>query len=387
MDIAVQFGRFPQRPSDLFLKLFYGVICTLERDRLAGCVSPRLVGVSGVTPLTIISTIPDILHHYYHVIVHAQKEVLFATVDRKIALLNSNNIDDRPNLEMMVHYEGDIVNSFYDTFLISWWIPFQPDLVCLREEALAHPDFHFGVDNTTIASMKRLSQQVVAHDIKETDKYLDEPFPLLSDEEKSSTAPQQESRNVHLPDNRATATDELTDNIIGDESALRSNSLLTDHLNKSCTAAQSTKFAANLSPRELEKLLSDFTPFIIHTPHQPFPIALINRFPHGTPIHTDIANPQDAAWLGAFRYAQKSIFIQSPTFNASPAIDGIIAACRRGIRVILWLGLGFNDLYQGFGTFQGGTNENVVKKIYGKLRKGGDGAEKYLETFWYVGKG
>ncbi|CAF1411032.1 unnamed protein product [Rotaria sordida] len=42
MDIAVQFGRFPQRPSDLFLKLFYGVICTLERDRSALKWGPEL---------------------------------------------------------------------------------------------------------------------------------------------------------------------------------------------------------------------------------------------------------------------------------------------------------------------------------------------------------
>ncbi|CAF5114211.1 unnamed protein product, partial [Rotaria sp. Silwood1] len=75
-----KFGRFSQRPSDLFLKLFYGVICTLQHNPLAGCVSPSLIGSTGVIPLTIISTIPDIMYHYYHVIVHAQKEILFATM-------------------------------------------------------------------------------------------------------------------------------------------------------------------------------------------------------------------------------------------------------------------------------------------------------------------
>ncbi|CAF5173760.1 unnamed protein product, partial [Rotaria magnacalcarata] len=89
---------------------------------------------------------------------------------------------------------------------------------------------------------------------------------------------------------------------------------------------------------------------------------------------------------GAFRYAKKSIFIQSPTLNASPAIDGIIAACRRGVVVTIWLGLGFNDLVEGFGTFQGGTNEHVVKKLYKKLRDGNDGAIKYLQVYWYTGK-
>ncbi|CAF1585690.1 unnamed protein product [Adineta ricciae] len=73
MNLAAKYGRFPQRPSDLFLKLFYGVICTLEHNPMAGCVSPALVGTSGVIPLTVISTIADIMRHYSHEITHAEK--------------------------------------------------------------------------------------------------------------------------------------------------------------------------------------------------------------------------------------------------------------------------------------------------------------------------
>ncbi|CAF4320903.1 unnamed protein product, partial [Rotaria sordida] len=62
----------------------------------------------------------------------------------RIALLSSNNIQDRPNLEMMSHFEGDIVNSFYDTFLISWWLLFKPNLVCLKDEAFINDHFQFG---------------------------------------------------------------------------------------------------------------------------------------------------------------------------------------------------------------------------------------------------
>jgi hypothetical protein len=76
LNFAANFGRFPSRPSDLFLKLFYNVLCTLKRDPLCGVVSPSLIGTSGVIPLTIISTIPDIMQHYYHCIVHAKNEVL-----------------------------------------------------------------------------------------------------------------------------------------------------------------------------------------------------------------------------------------------------------------------------------------------------------------------
>jgi len=79
LNLAEKFGRFSSRPSDLFLKLFHNVLCTLKRDPLSGRVSPSLIGTTGVLPLTIISTIPDIMQHYYHCIVHAETEVLLAT--------------------------------------------------------------------------------------------------------------------------------------------------------------------------------------------------------------------------------------------------------------------------------------------------------------------
>src|SRR4029077_14232201 len=106
---------------------------------------------------------------------------------------------------------------------------------------------------------------------------------------------------------------------------LSTESPLTDHLNRSAESAHQTEPDEKLSDDDLNKLAQDFTPFIFHQSHQPFPIALVNRLPHGAPGHKNTANPQDAAWLGAFRYAEKSIFIQSPTLNAKPAIDGILS--------------------------------------------------------------
>jgi hypothetical protein len=64
-----------------------------------------------------------------------------------------------------------------------------------------------------------------------------------------------------------------------------------------------------------------------------------------------------------------------------------ITACQRGIWVIVWIDLGFNDLTEGHGTLQGGTNEHVIKKLYKKLKKEKDGAEHFLEVFWYTAKG
>jgi phosphatidylserine/phosphatidylglycerophosphate/cardiolipin synthase-like enzyme len=495
LDLAANFGRFPYRPSDLFLKLFHNVLCTLRRDPLAGCVSPCLTGTSGVIPLTIISTIPDIMQHYYHCIIHAEKEVLLATnfweksasvnvigkalrdlskragndnrsiivkimidhptkdnllhyhsilpidkwpdydiplpheipnlslevnnyhrmimgtfhskfmiVDRRFALLNSNNIQDRPNLEMMSHFEGDIVHSFYDTYLISWWLPFEPSLVCLKDHLSSENDYLFGINNRRILSVQQPLKQAVARarlrlqshlEEEESDVYLHAPLASDEDDQQvdgarfSSVAIQAlvHHRQSHSPGVLVKATNDLTGAILDYNMAPRSGSPLTAHLNKSSKSAHATKPDENLSNEELERLGFDFCPFIFHQKHQPVPIALVNRLPRGTPGHIDTANPQGAAWMGAFRYAKKSIFIQSPTLNASPAIDGIIDACRRGVIVTLWLDLGFNDLAEGFGTFQGGTNEHVVKKLYKKLEEGNDGAERYLEVFWYTGKG
>jgi hypothetical protein len=59
---------------------------------------------------------------------------------------------------------------------------------------------------------------------------------------------------------------------------------------------------------------------------------------------------------------------QTPTFNASPIIASTLAACRRGVQVTLYLDLGFNDQSEMI-PFQGGTNEDVVHRMYRALRR------------------
>jgi hypothetical protein len=69
-------------------------------------------------------------------------------VDRKVALVNSNNIQDRPNVEMMIHLEGPIVDSLYDTALISWFRPMHPPLPLIGSR-YRPPEggYKFGMDN------------------------------------------------------------------------------------------------------------------------------------------------------------------------------------------------------------------------------------------------
>ncbi|KAI1923336.1 hypothetical protein LOZ52_001078 [Ophidiomyces ophidiicola] len=229
LNTALQCGKWgSQRPSDLFLKIYHDALCPLMQDPMSGLVSPPLMGSSGVVPLTIIGTLPDICHHLANCIVRAEKEIIFLTsywiysnnsqlltnamrelskrtalrgtrvvmkmmydrgnvkqvlnnrqpvsrnealservrlpspeeipnidlqvlnyhrpvvgtlhskvmiVDRKMALLMSNNIQDNDNLEMMVRFEGSIVDSFYDMALISWDISLQPPLPMIESPA------------------------------------------------------------------------------------------------------------------------------------------------------------------------------------------------------------------------------------------------------------
>lgn len=52
----------------------------------------------------------------------------YMIVDRKIAVLQSNNIQDNDNMEMIIHLEGPIVDSMYDMALISWDKKLEPPL-------------------------------------------------------------------------------------------------------------------------------------------------------------------------------------------------------------------------------------------------------------------
>ena len=59
----------------------------------------------------------------------------FTVIDRKIALLQSSNIQDNDNLEMLSHIEGPIVDGFYDAALLSWGKPLDPPLPLLGTPA------------------------------------------------------------------------------------------------------------------------------------------------------------------------------------------------------------------------------------------------------------
>jgi hypothetical protein len=60
-------------------------------------------------------------------------------VDRQIAIVQSNNIQDIDNMEMMTQFEGPIVDSFYEVALISWHNALKPPLPLLDRPAAGLP--------------------------------------------------------------------------------------------------------------------------------------------------------------------------------------------------------------------------------------------------------
>lgn len=128
----------------------------------------------------------------------------------------------------------------------------------------------------------------------------------------------------------------------------------------------------------------EYLPHIFHAPHEECPMVLLNRAPYGTLGNPDSAllNAQDAAWLAGLKYAKKNVFIQSPTLNAVPMVEGILKAVGRGIECTLYIDVGFNDggeVLPG----QGGINEEVSKRMFAKLNE--DEKER-LKFYWYTGE-
>lgn len=82
-----------------------------------------------------------------------------------MALLQSSNIQDNDNLEMLAHIEGPIVDSFYDAALLSWGKALEPALPLLNSPAAEAPiPCHQGKSNGTPAQSE--AQDLPEHTTK-----------------------------------------------------------------------------------------------------------------------------------------------------------------------------------------------------------------------------
>ncbi|KAH7093761.1 phospholipase D active site motif protein [Paraphoma chrysanthemicola] len=284
----------------------------------------------------------------------------YMIVDRKLAIVQSNNIQDNDNLEMMTHLEGPIVDSLYDTALLSWEKEFKPALPCLGSPA-----------TTSVFS-----------------SFNDPSFQSLFDQRRDShfndmmangdaKLPMHAPGDPHYDPDIASEIRRLFSNLKAapGESPIDP---VTRHLNLSMKQT---------TPSTVPALDSvSFSPFIPHPPHAPFPMALVNRAPYGAPTNTSLIVPQNLAWLSAIRHAQHTIFIQTPNLNARPLLPAILSAVRRGVEVKYYVCLGYNDsgeLLPG----QGGINETVAANLYASLSGPEDAdARTRLKVFYYVAK-
>jgi len=291
----------------------------------------------------------------------------FMTVDRKYAVISSNNIQDNDNLEMMTHLEGPIVDSFYDVCLISWHEDLSPPLPSYNTPACegGFPTFNEQAFNSLFDSSGNIlvPEHGDARDLEQ----------VVAD----GNSPQLPLHAPGDPHYDADIAGEVTrmQSVLSPDNSKSRMDKVAEHLNRA-TRQHTPRSAPECEPHE------EMTPYIPHSVHEPFPIALVNRKPWGAPNHACVNTPQNEAWLSAVRNATHSIFIQTPDLNAGPLLPELLAAVRRGVDTTYYVCLGYNDSGELLPK-QGGTNEMVASKLYSELN---DQEKKSLHVGYYVGK-
>ncbi|KAI0890297.1 IQ calmodulin-binding motif protein [Annulohypoxylon maeteangense] len=344
----------------------------------------------------------------------------YMIVDRKIAVLQSNNIQDNDNLEMMVQLEGPIVDSMYDMALISWHKKLEPPLPYLDCPAAMSGSGSFDASHAAIFGPEgAVKSHVAVVDPDKLPKRNGEGLEVLERKQSwevvnhNGTADPSSSNGEIIESNgshgRVTSADhdsEITHSVISPET-LPEHTAEDPHYDVDLAGEiQRVQASISLKPgetpmravtRHLNHTVNEgfegnapdcdprdeMTPYVPHPAHEPFPMALVCRPPYGPPNHASVSNPQNAAWLSALRNAQKNVFIQSPTLNAEPLIPAIVEACERGVDVYCYVCLGYNDSGEML-PMQGGHNESIAHNLYTKLLS--PDAKPRLHWYWYVAK-
>ncbi|OJJ76242.1 hypothetical protein ASPBRDRAFT_192399 [Aspergillus brasiliensis CBS 101740] len=421
------------------IQIYHDALCALEKNPMSGVVSPPLMGSNGVVPLTIIAPLPDLCRHMANCIVRAEKEVFLATnfwihsdastlvtnafrelsrragergtkvtvkmvydrgdpqqlfenhlpvpekkytsekvqlpaaheipnidlqvvnyhrpifgtfhakfmvIDRRIGLLQSSNVQDNDNLEMMIHVEGPIVDGLYDTALISWGRSLDPPLPMLDSPATG--------------------ARIPCHASQQPDYDAPDPGPLP-----------ELTVDEHHYDSDIRAEAQRMNGLLLPREGENRTLAVTRRLN---TTIQ-TDMSADAPESDQESIMQ---PYVVLPPHDPFPMAVINREPWGAPNHSSIHTPQNSSFLAAINNAQESIFIQTPNMNAEPIVQALIEAVKtRGVTVTCYLCLGYNDAGELL-PFQNGTNEMIAHRMYKALDT--DEQRFRLRIFNYVAK-
>ncbi|EMC96773.1 hypothetical protein BAUCODRAFT_34168 [Baudoinia panamericana UAMH 10762] len=278
----------------------------------------------------------------------------FMVVDREIATISSNNIMDNDNVEMMSHVEGPIVDSIWDTFIVSWHNKFEPPLPCRNETATAKPPPTFREDSFM---------------------HLFEPDGSFRLPEKPLDAelPEHDPGHPHYDDSIAGQIDRMR-SVLRPQQGESHADAVARHLNKP------TKLDLKATAPARDPNLH-FFPFIPCPPTDAVPIAMANRKPYGPPNNASEYVPQNECFLSLIRNAKRDIFIQTPDLNAKPLLPAIVEAVKRGVQVTYYVCLGYNDLGELL-PGQNGTNEMFARQLYEGLST--DAEKQRLQVYFYV---
>lgn len=279
----------------------------------------------------------------------------FMIVDRQIATVSSNNIQDNDNLEMMSHLEGPIVDSLWETFLIAWHNKLEPSLPCR--------------DSSAADALPPTYQEAFFPHLFEPDGRF-----RLPEKPMEQDLPEHMPNEPHYDDSLAGEIDRMRCTLKPHPEETHVDAVCR-HLNKP-TKLSITATAAEKSSSDL-----NFFPFIPVQAKDPVPMAMCSRKPYAALNNSNVFVPQNEAFLSLIRNAQRSIFIQTPDLNAQPLLAPLITAVKRGVEVTYYVCLGYNDtgeLLPG----QGGTNEMAANQLYSQLT---DPEEKArLKVYYYV---
>ncbi|KAF4993988.1 hypothetical protein FGRMN_6119 [Fusarium graminum] len=296
------------------------------------------------------------LHRLFLGTLHAK----FCLVDRKVAAVMSNNTEDNDNLEMMTHVEGPIVDSIYDTAIITWQNTLNPTLPTLDPSRTGSTS-----SSTTSGS-----------DCAEEDRIPSE-IPHIAAAYSGGGLPE------HMPNSPHYDAD-----MEGEIRRMQSGYSMKEGESRLQAANRQLNVAVpkaiKPSGPEIDKG-EEMTPYIPTSVKEgPVPMALVSRPPYGPIDSKNVHVPQNEAWLSLMKNAKHDIFIQTPDLNAAPLLPAIINALKRGVEVTYYVCFGYNDpgeMIPG----QGGTNDQIAQRLIASLPE--DGPErKLLHIYNYVGK-
>ncbi|UNI19304.1 hypothetical protein JDV02_005496 [Purpureocillium takamizusanense] len=305
------------------------------------------------------------MHRFFLGTLHAK----FCVVDRRVAVVMSNNVEDNDNMEMMAHVEGPVVDSIYDTALAIWSKALVPPLPCL---VTSPPPVKDNGNGTAVMGGTKAGRGPDGGEplyLARGSSREQQQSDIVAEAEAADAPPLPE----HTPE----------DPHYDDDLAGEIRRMQACYAAKPCeTRLQAANRLLNLAVKNPIPASgpaipdgAEMTPYLATSTAEPVPMALVSRPAYGPLDNKSARVPQNEAWLSLIRHARRSIFIQTPDLNAAPLMRALAAALRRGVEVTYYVCFGYNDLGEMI-PGQGGTNDQAARALVSSLEKADDDKEE-----------